>query len=212
MIKYPRIPHVPGSKSTEDDIVRSQFPRGEFYVYEKLDGASLGISMVDGVLRLQNRGGYLENKRPHEQWDAAKNWAYMNYEILIRFFESVPSGVIFGEWLYAKHSIYYTRLESFFVGFDIFTGKGLVTDPLEIAEIIKTIGLAPSPIVAATNDIEKFLGAYRHTPLYGEEYEGFIFRDKHGSVYKYVRPEFTSGIKEHWFNTELVRNRMGTAS
>lgn len=206
MIKYPRITHVPGSKATIDDITASVFPAGEFYVYEKLDGASLGISMEDGSLKLQTRGGYLENKRPHEQWDAAKNWTYMNYDILVRFFEGFPRGVLFGEWLYAKHSIHYTRLESLFVGYDIFTGEGFMTDPLEIAETLKTIGLVPSPILTVTNNLGKFLGSYKHTPLYSEDYEGFIFRNPNGAVYKYVRPEFEAGIGEHWFNTKLVRN------
>lgn len=210
MKKYPRIPHLPTSRATPDDVISGVFPSGEFYVYEKLDGTNLGISMKDGEFVFQNRGGYLENKRPHEQWDAAKNWSYMNYEILVRFFAGFPDGILFGEWLYAKHSIHYTRLESLFVGYDIVTGGAFMKDPLEVAETLRTIGLVPSPILTATDDIEKFLGAYKHSPLYSDDYEGFIFRGKGGGTYKYVRPEFSAGIEEHWFNKPVERNRLRT--
>jgi hypothetical protein len=211
MKKYPNIPHIPGSQLASGDMLSDNYPIGEFYVYEKLDGASLGISKTSKGYRLQNRGAYLEHKRPHPQWEAAKNWVYMNYEVLDRFFEGFPRGTLFGEWLYAKHSIWYPALESYFIGYDVWTGNEFLPDSLTIQEIITTVGLVPSPIITATNNIAEFLASYTHKPIYdSNEYEGFIFRSvkNHAIVHKWVRPGFLAGSEDGWFGAPLVKNAL----
>lgn len=212
MKKYPRIPHLPGSNFLEDDISAIGFPKGDFYVFEKLDGANLGISIGEpGVLRLQNRGAYLENKRPHPQWDAAKNWSYSMYEVFSALFTNLPEkSIVFGEWLYAKHSIYYSRLESLFVVYDIYTGHETFLPYPQVRMRAEEVGLCFSPLITSTSNVEEFLISYYHTPLYSDEYEGFIFRDvrKYSEVYKFVNPGFTAGITSHWFDSRLVKNRL----
>lgn len=210
MKKYPRIPHLPGSSVSEDDI-SALFPVGEFYVFEKLDGTNLGISMRGGELVFQNRGGYLENKRPHPQWDAAKNWAFSLYENFVSLFTNLPSGsVLFGEWMYAKHSIHYTRLESLFIVYDVYVGNDKFLPYPEVRFRTTESGFLFSPVIAQTDNPESFLLTHVHQPLYSDEFEGYIFRNRrnYSDAYKFVNPGFSSGIKEHWFNSPLIRNRL----
>lgn len=219
MKKYPRIPHVPGSKVSEDDI-SVDYPQGRLLVYEKLDGTNLGVSLSvkDGVgeLNFQNRGGFLENKRPHPQWDAAKNWFNQHYWGIMNYFAQNPGHTVFGEWLYAKHSIYYDRLPSYFMVYDIFDGQDFVKEYYRLHEAFRfSSGLALPKVIRETDDIHSFLSWYptEYEAQYSSDpkaYEGFIFRDvyDHSRVFKYVRPEFTAGIKEHWFNRKLERNKL----
>ena len=211
MKKYPRIPHVPGSNLSPDDEVFGEYPKGVFFVFEKMDGTNLGLSLsADGRLRFQNRGGYLENKRPHPQWDAAKNWFNQHYWGVMNYFAQNSGHTVFGEWLYARHSINYDRLPSYFFVYDIFDGENF----LQYKDIRKAFQYAkglfvPKPIDTCL-DIEDFIdwSKKNYGGQYGDEYEGFIFRDAtdYTRVFKYVKPEFTAGIEEHWFNRKVERN------
>jgi hypothetical protein len=62
--KYPRTPHLEGSRLQPGDEDLDQIPlaelRGAYVVVEeKLDGANAGISIADGKPRLQSRGHVL---------------------------------------------------------------------------------------------------------------------------------------------------------
>lgn len=41
----------------------------------------------------------------------------------ILFYSEPERHILFGEWLYAKHSIHYTQLPSYFIAFDLFDKK-----------------------------------------------------------------------------------------
>ena len=65
-VRFARIPHLAwlGTDPPRDDKVLSAqeaeaMLSKDVVVEEKLDGANLGLSVVDGSLRLQNRGQYL---------------------------------------------------------------------------------------------------------------------------------------------------------
>lgn len=209
-MKYPRIPHLPGSKGTEDDVF-VKFPNTlrSFRVYEKLDGANAGIIVDEQGIRVRGRS---EDMRPHPQWDAMKNWTYNKYQTLLTLredneFESV---IIYGEWLYAKHTIYYDRLPDFFMVYDILA-DGTWLPQHEVAEVAQAHGLTLSPCIYETDDVETaILNLLEgHVPLYGDRYEGFIFRADSDirEVYKYVRHDFELG-NEHWFDKPVERNKL----
>lgn len=200
--KYPRIPHVPGSKSTDDDIVLGAFPQGIFEVYEKFDGASLGVSLVDGQLRLQNRGGYLEFKRPHEQWDAAKDYVLrQRYLDFMEFLKALPGATLFGEWLYARHSIRYVNLPDYFIAYDVWHEGRFMS---EGATVAKEFGFSVPQLIDTTDEIPVYLeGVNKLNPYM----EGLIFRN-YPHIYKYVFPAFTAGIEGHWFNRDVERNQL----
>jgi hypothetical protein len=125
--KYPRTPHLQGSRLQPGDhdleAVALDVLRGRFVVVEeKLDGANAGISLDDdGRLRLQSRGHFLTGGPRERHFAPLKRWAATHAAALIELLDPTRSGarVIYGEWLYAKHTIFYDRLPHWFMEFDI---------------------------------------------------------------------------------------------
>ena len=86
-------------------------------VEEKMDGANSGNSLRRrGGLLLQSRGHYLAGGPRERQFDLFKRWASRYAGEL---WEALGSRyVLYGEWLYAKHTIYDTDLPHYFLEFD----------------------------------------------------------------------------------------------
>ena len=93
-------------------------------VEEKVDGANLGISLGEDMRFLvQNRSHYI-NSKTHRQFALLDSWLSENSPGLFQVLGEEPGNyVLFGEWLYAKHSIHYTRLPGYFMAFDVYDCK-----------------------------------------------------------------------------------------
>lgn len=127
--EYPRIPHLDKSISsmTHDDILTDNkvvYPI-EGYVQEKLDGASTGVSWLDGPI-LRNRSnilkkGYSKIKTPaKEQFKSAWNWIHDHKKDIQYISDKLMSEVtIYGEWMNFSHSIFYDNLPDKFITYDI---------------------------------------------------------------------------------------------
>src|SRR5579885_2914627 len=121
--KYPRTHHIAGSGLQRGDEDLRVVPFKEFagrylVIEEKMDGANSAVSFsAAGQLQLQSRGHYLSGGAREQQFDLFKRWAgrYTGelWEIL------GDRHVMYGEWLYAKHTIFYTDLPHYFMEFDI---------------------------------------------------------------------------------------------
>ncbi len=132
--KYPRTHHLEGSRLQPGDEDSQSAPftalAGRFLVIEeKIDGANAGISFDEqGRLWLQSRGHFLTGGLREKHFDLFKRWAHTHAEAL----RSVLGQryIVYGEWLYAKHTIFYDRLPHYFLEFDILdteTGAFLAT-------------------------------------------------------------------------------------
>lgn len=124
ILKYPRTPHLEGSRlqpgDEGDEHVRLATLAGRHAVVEeKLDGANVGISFTSGgELLLQSRGHYLVGGGRERQFGPFKRWASAHEARLLALLED--RYVMYGEWLYAKHSVSYDRLPHWFFEFDIY--------------------------------------------------------------------------------------------
>lgn len=124
ILKYPRTPHLEGSRLQKGDEDLSQVPfshiLGKYIVIEeKIDGANTAVSFDgDGRLLLQSRGHYLHGGGRERQYNLFKSWASLHekafYEVLSDRF------VMYGEWMYAKHTVFYDALPDYFMEFDIY--------------------------------------------------------------------------------------------
>ncbi len=121
--KYPRTHHLKGSRLQPGDEESGCIPFAalagrHLVIEEKLDGANAGISFdAAGRLWLQSRGHFLSGGAREKHFDLFKRWAATHADALRaalgeRF-------VLYGEWLYAKHTIFYDRLPHYFLEFDI---------------------------------------------------------------------------------------------
>lgn len=121
--KYPRTHHVEGSRLQpgDEDLDSVPFARlaGRFLVCEeKLDGANAGLSFDDeGRLLLQSRGHFLTGGVREKHFHLLKQWAHAHVDALRAALGS--RHVLYGEWLYARHTIYYDCLPHYFLEFDV---------------------------------------------------------------------------------------------
>ncbi|HEY8478983.1 MAG TPA: RNA ligase family protein, partial [Spirillospora sp.] len=121
--KYPRTPHIEGSRLQPGDHDLAQVPFSEIagrylVVEEKLDGANAGISFTArGDLRLQSRGHFLTGGPRERHFAPLKAWAASVQHLL---WERLGDRyTLYGEWLYAKHTLFYDALPHYFCAFDV---------------------------------------------------------------------------------------------
>jgi hypothetical protein len=122
--KYPRTPHLESSRLQPGDEDLDAVPfaeiRGRYTVVEeKLDGANSGISFeADGTLLLQSRGHILTGGPRERHFAPMKAWAAT---ISAPLFDRIGDRyIVFGEWLYAKHTVFYDALPHYFCEFDVY--------------------------------------------------------------------------------------------
>ncbi len=124
LYKYPRTHHVEGSGLQPGDedldvISLSELAGRHLVIEEKMDGANSAISFDDeGRLLLQSRGHYLTGGPREMHFHLLKAWAGRYTQELWEILGS--RYVMYGEWLYAKHTIFYTDLPHYFLEFDIY--------------------------------------------------------------------------------------------
>lgn len=121
--KYPRTPHIQGSRLQPgdedlDSIPFSAIASKYLVVEEKIDGANTAISFSpDGQMRLQSRGHYLTGGEREKHFNLFKQWAYSHS---VTFWEVLGSRyILYGEWLYAKHTVFYDYLPHYFLEYDL---------------------------------------------------------------------------------------------
>ena len=88
--KYPRTPHLEGSRLQPGDEDLNQIPFSDIQgrhlaVEEKIDGANSGISFGEnGELMLQSRGHYLTGGYRERHYNLMKQWAMVRLQANLR--------------------------------------------------------------------------------------------------------------------------------
>ncbi len=177
IIKYPRTPHIEGSRLGEGDedlkkIAFSSLANLTLTVEEKVDGANTAISFGDGgELLLQSRGHYMRGGGREEQFSLFKIWASTHRSSLYSMLGK--RYIMYGEWLYAKHAVYYDNLPHFFMEFDIFDKERkrfLDTDGR--MAILKGSPVVSVPILKRANfkTLSELTALITNSPYITEEY------------------------------------------
>src|SRR6266487_4641278 len=123
-IKYPRTPHLFGSKGTDDDKHLGQKESEAFVadpsliVEEKVDGTNVGIHFTSGGRMVLQCRGHEITEGMHPQYDLFKQWTSVKRPVLEELLGS--RFILYGEWLYARHSVHYRKLPHYFFEFDIY--------------------------------------------------------------------------------------------
>jgi hypothetical protein len=230
-IKYPRTPHLFGSKGTVDDKHLGESESNRFIadesliVEEKIDGTNVGIHFSDvGQLVLQCRG-HLITEGMHAQYDLFKQWATVKRFVLEERLEN--RFILFGEWVYARHSVFYRQLTHYFFEFDIYDKeKEAFLDLEQRLDLLDGAGIETVPVVHSgslkRSDLDELIGP----SLFGSQFdnpitkrtdnlmEGVYLRTEADGVVtgraKFVRPEFVEKIKQstHWQHQVMVPNEL----
>lgn len=217
--KFPSTPHLatmPGVDIRGDkvltEIERDEFLTHELAIEEKVDGANLGLSFdANGNIRAQNRGAYL-HLPGSGQWKKLGEWLALHTDAL---FEHLSDRyILFGEWCYAQHSIFYDRLPDWFLAFDIYdrgTRRFLAT--VRRDRLLGEMHISKVPDIAHGRftypDIKKLLS---QSKLTDQPAEGIYLRIDHGDWLehraKLVRPAFIQAVEQHWSRSAIRPNRL----
>ena len=200
-IKYPRTWHLPWSLgATKDDRIianTSCFDGKRVVVTVKMDGEN--TRMYPSGIHARSL-----DYSPHKSRDWVKSlWS--------RVCGDIPEGWrLCGENLYARHSIEYLELESYFLLFSIWDGmKCLSWD--ETTEYAELMGLK---MVKVLYDGVWDAEAVRNLKLDLETNEGYVvrladqfhYRDFNKSIAKFVRKGHAAG--SHWKPRDIIQNKM----
>lgn len=150
--KYPRTRHLVGSRHGEgddlDDVPFDALVDQYLVVEEKVDGANSAISFsADRQLLLQSRGHYLDGGPRERHFAGLKAWAGAHQHAL--WAALGDRYVCYGEWCFAKHTVFYDRLPHHFLEFDVLdtaTGSFLGTEAR--GELLADTPVVPVPVLA----------------------------------------------------------------
>ena len=221
--KYPHTPHLVwlgpgqarGDKLLSDDE-REVFLADNLVVEEKVDGANIGISVANGDLAIQNRGGYI-HRPSHVQFAPLWPWIEERRHRLVN--ELGSNLILFGEWCYAVHTVQYDALPDWLLGFDVYDremAKFWSVDRRN--DLLARAGLFSVPEISRGHyDIPRLKRmATSGRARYGSgPVEGIYLRSESSAWLehraKIVRPEFSQAIQEHWSGRTIQRNYLRRA-
>ncbi|QES51655.1 kinase [Streptomyces venezuelae] len=204
---YPRTPHLPWSPGASSDDVRSTGLAGlagcEIVVTEKLDGENTTL-YADGLHARSLDSGH----HPSRAWVKGLQG---------RIGAGIPRGWrVCGENLYARHSLAYEDLDSWFYGFSVWDDTGRCLDWDSTVTFLRRLGV-PVPRVLWRGVFDE--RALRRLRLDTTRCEGYVVRTVEGfgqaefgaRVAKWVRAGHVV-TDTHWMHAAVVANGRGPAA
>ena len=203
--KYPRTFHLPWSRSRTDDdkILRTvtHFEGKEVVVTEKLDGENTSLYR-----------DYIHARSIDSKDHESRHWVKMLHGTIAFH---IPDGWrICGENVFAKHSIHYETLTSYFYVFSIWNENNECLSWDETIEWASLLGLEIAPVLyrGVWNE-EVVKSCYTKVSRFGGEQEGYVVRVTEGFRYedfkwsaaKFVRKNHVQTDK-HWLAQAVVPN------
>ncbi|MFB6580476.1 RNA ligase family protein [Streptomyces sp. NPDC056402] len=202
-IHYPRTPHLPWSPGAAADDVRAVGLTGlaghEVVVTEKLDGENTTL-YADGLHARSLDSAH----HPSRAWVKGLQG---------RIGPGIPAGWrVCGENLYARHSIPYEDLDSWFYGFSVWDGEHCL-DWDRTVRFLRGLGV-PTPRVLWRGTFDE--RALRKLKLDTTREEGYVVRTAAGfaredfgrCVAKWVRGGHVQ-TSTHWMFAQVVPNGLG---
>jgi len=204
-VKYPRTLHLNfGQEIPKDDRIlgdNSQFDGRRVVVTEKLDGENVTLYC-----------DYMHARSIDGQNHPSRNWL-KNFHS--KMAHDIPSGWrICGENMFAKHTIFYDDLESYFYLFSVWDHQNRCLGWDETVEWAGLLGVKTVPVIYDGVWVEKNIkGLCQDTKREGfvvRTRDGFFYGDFRSSVAKFVNPTFRDKLKEedtyHWRFRQIIKN------
>lgn len=205
-VKYSRTMHVPWSPGTQSDdrllpSLDHLFGR-ECVVTEKLDGENTSL-YSDGHSHARS----LDSPN-HE----TRNWVRAFHGSIAH---EIPTGWrICGENMYAKHSIHYEELETYFYAFSLWDNRNVRLQWDDMVEMLELMGVKVVPVLwrgiltrEALAAVEASLDLSKQEGYVIQRTDSFHYDDFGDNVAKWVRPKHVQTSK-HWLQQAVVPNKL----
>ena len=204
--KYPRTYHVPWSLgiTSDDKIISSMntFKNKQVVVTEKLDGENTSLYQNFSHARSLN-------SKSHK----SRNWLKQYHST---FQNDIPKDMrICGENVFAKHSIYYKNLSTYFYVFSIWINKICLSwnETLEWCNLLNLQTV--SVLYSGLYDEVIVKSLYKPVKENQDEMEGYVIRNVDSfeysnfsnNVVKFVRKNHIQSNK-HWMLEEIIQNKI----
>mgnify|MGYP002822573112 CR=1 FL=1 len=217
--KFPRTAHLfnIGGATVDDRFVSLEenkyFFNNVVQITEKVDGAQLGISMDENYqILVQNRSHYV-NSSSHSQFKILDKWIADHRDDLYNILD--VNTILFGEWLYAKHSISYNKLPDYFMAFDlynkkekVFYNRQILDEKLENTNI-KSVRIMYNGKIENKNQLLKLIE--NQSDYTDSRVEGIYIKTFEDKYVKYrcklVRNDFICG-NDHWSKGIIEKNQI----
>lgn len=194
LVKYPRTYHMPWSPGvTKDDRVlqnMDHFKNRMVVVTEKLDGEN--TTMYRDHIHARSLDS---DNHPTRNWVKGL-WGQIRNDI--------PEGWrLCGENLYAKHSIAYDSLPSYFILFSIWNEQNVCLSWPETEFWAVLLNLKTPPMVYRGMYDEEMIRwcGEMHDSAYGDEREGYVLRLEESFHYKDFRTSVAKYVRENHVQT-----------
>ncbi|OQR87908.1 hypothetical protein ACHHYP_07963 [Achlya hypogyna] len=222
LAKFPRTKHLlPSAGVTRDDLVMDPHDARAFIgvpvtIQEKVDGANLGLFLTDDYQVVAQNRSHFCNAATAPQFKGLDVWIQVHQFELIDLLSPPGRYVLYGEWLFAKHSLHYTKLPSYFLAFDLLdrsTETFWAAAKLQRALKDTSIHLVPTIATTTIGDVDEYR-TLLETPsqFYDGPVEGFVVRKETAESLvaraKLVRDDFIQEIQEHWAKKGIVKNQL----
>jgi hypothetical protein len=200
-VKYPRTKHFEWSESiSSDDKVLtsiSHFIGKEIVMTEKRDGENSTIS------KEYTHARSLDSVDQPYRHKLKGLWSTIQFDI-------PDEWRICGENLYAKHSIHYTDLTTYFEVFSIWNENNMCLSWNDTEDWCKLLGLTTVPVIWRGIFDENFLRNYKFDTEKQEGYvvrlaDSFSYDDFDKSIAKFVRAGHVQ-TTNHWMHEKIVPN------
>lgn len=209
-VKYPRTKHLfwsPGATS-DDKILKdvSCFDGKTMIITEKMDGEN--STLYNDYYHARSLDG---RDHPSRSWIKQFHASIKN---------DIPEGWrICGENLYAKHSVGYDNLKSYFYCFSIWDDTNYCLSWDDTVEFCGMLGIEHVPVLiepfvwgdSSPNMIQEFMPHIFNRNV-SEGYvvrnaDKFLYKDFGENVAKWVRPNHVQTSK-HWMHSEIIPNKL----
>lgn len=206
-IKYPRTYHLPWSESliNDDKLIEDMSSLescDDVVVTVKFDGES--CTMYNDYIHARSI-----HMNPHE----SRNWVKALHSTIKN---DIPEKYrLCGENMFAKHSIYYSNLKSYFYLFSVWDDNVALSWD-ETVEWAKLLGLETVPVLYRGPWNERKIKSLYSDFFDGNEMEGYVIRTASSFNYnefskkvaKFVRKNHVQFGDEHWMHKEIIPNKI----
>lgn len=205
-VKYGRTPHLHWSTGTKDDkILRndSHLIGKRVVASIKMDGECTGLY-----------SDYVHARSIESSSHPSQSW--------VRKFQGEIGYLldddmrVYGENLYARHTIGYENLKSYFYGFSFWKGDWCYGWDVTVS-LFELLGIVPVEVFYdGIYDKEKIHKLFEENHSHEEGYvvrcyDGFKKDEFANSIAKYVKPEFKQSVNDankHWKQSKIIPNKL----